>query len=180
MMNSQPTGIDGAIALLAAKAEAAPITEPAEVDVLAWRETPPDAQLFRLTLGDDALYLHERRGSWAYTWSMGAGGGDERSMTFVGVVADALVFADGAPDWLWPLVRGDDPVTLDVGYRDGMCGSPAYRGNGVAYWGSFPYHIPDSCAEKVFEAAPQVSTLVLDAIDAAADGPRHTVIAHRG
>ncbi len=179
-MEPQPTELGDAISLLAAKAEVAPITEPADVEVLNWRDTPADARLHRLTLGDVVLYLHERRGGWGYTWSMGGGGTAERSMTFVGVVADALVFADGVPDWLWLLVRGDDPVTLDVGYEDAMCGSPAYRGNGVAYWGSFPYEVPDSCAEKVFEAAPQVSTLVLDAIDAAADGPRHVVIAHRG
>ena len=100
-------------------------------------------------------------------------------MTFVGVVADALVFAAMVPDWLWPLVRVDDPVALDVGYRDGMCGSPSYQGNGVAHWGSFPYHIPDFCAEMVFEAAPQVFTLILDAIDAAAEGPRQKMITNR-
>lgn len=178
-MNPQSGGIDAAVTLLAAQAEGVPSTEPVEVDVLNWRVTPADAQLHRLTLGDIVLYLHARRGGWACTWAMGGGGATDGPMTFVGVVADALVFATNAPDWLWSLVRVDDPVALDVGYRDGMCGSPSYQGNGVAHWGSFPYHIPDSCAERVFEAAPQVSTLVLDSIDAAADGPRHQLIAHR-
>lgn len=180
MMNSYPTGIDNAVALLAAQAETGPLVEPVEADVLKWRETPPDAQLHRLTLGDVVLFVHARTGDWACTWSMGGGGGDENPMNFVGVVADALVFADGVPDWLWMLVRGDDPLSLDVGYKDGMCGAPAYMGNGVAHWGSFPYVIPDSCAKMVFEAAPQVSTLVMRAIDAAADGPRHVMITHRG
>ena len=40
-------------------------------------------------------------------------------------------------------------------------------------------HIPDSCVDLVFEVAPQVSTLVLEAIDAAVDGPRHIMIANR-
>ena len=179
MMESQPIEIAGAVAHLAAQVEEEPSTEPVDVAVLNWPETPADAQLHRLTLGEVVLYLHARRGGWASTWFMGGGGADGGPMTFVGVVADALVFAREVPDWLWPLVRGDDPVALDVGYRDDMCGSPAYLGDGQAQWGEFPYHIPDFCAEMVFEAAPQVSTLVLRAMDAAADGPRHLMIAHR-
>lgn len=178
-MNSQPSEIHGAVDVLAAQAGVDARTEPIEVDVLNWRETPADARLHRLILGDVVLHLHARRGSWACTRVASDGDAKDSPMTFVGVVADALVFAETVPDWLWTLVRVSDPVALDVGHRDGMCGSPSYQGNGVAHWGSFPYHIPDSCAEMVFEAAPQVSTLVLDSVDAAADGPRHNRIDHR-
>ena len=167
------------MAQLAAQVEEELSAEPVDVAVLSWPETPADAELHCLTLGEVVLYLHARRGGWACTWSMGGGDADGDPMTFVGVVADALVFAREVPDWLWSLVRGDDPVALDVGYRDDMCGSPAYVGDGQARWGEFPYTIPDFCAEMVFGAAPQVSTLVLRAMDAAADGPRHLMVVHR-
>lgn len=168
-----------ALALLASGAGVEPLVEAVDAGLLRWDETPPDAELQRVVLGELEAYLHERRGTWGLTWSMSTGDPQPLGPPFVGVVADALVFALDAPDWLRRLTWSQDRIVLDVGYKDGMCGSPVYLGNGVAKWGPFPYLIPEFCAQMVFEAAPEVTTLLLSAVDAAADGPRYERIANR-
>ena len=103
-----------------------------------------------------------------------------RPVLFLGVIADALVFAGEEPGELWRLGHQrsvDRPTVLEAGLADGLAGKPVLYPGAVAEWGRFPYSVPDNAAAQVL-ALPEVTTVILRAVDAAAAGPEQIEIAH--
>jgi len=146
---------------------------------LGWDEVPADARVQAVFAADGRriAHVHARRGRFQVTRVFGPSPG---GVPFLGVVSDALVFGDPADGALRVLAHPTSvkaPLLLEGEYDEPLAGKPRSYPGRVIEWGPFPHAVPDRVHEEVLRRWPG-HTVLLEAIDARADGPRTTRIVH--
>jgi hypothetical protein len=146
---------------------------------LGWNEVPPDARLQAVVRanGQRVALVHARRGRFSATRVFGPRPGP---VPLVGVVSDALVFGDPADAALRSLTHVTSvksPLLLAAEYDEPLAGKPRSYAGGVIEWGPFPHAVPDRAIDEVRRFGVG-RTVILESIDARADGPRTSLIVH--
>ncbi len=146
---------------------------------LGWDEVPPDARVQEVLResGQRVALVHARRGRFSATRVFGPRPGP---VPLLGVVSDALVFADPADDVLRSLTHTTSvksPLLLAAEYDEPLAGKPRSYAGGVIEWGPFPHAVPTRALDEVSRLGVG-RTVILQSIDARADGPRTTLVVH--
>ncbi len=146
---------------------------------LGWNEVPPDARVQEVLRegGQRVALVHARRGRFSATRVFGTRPGP---VLLLGVVSDALVFADPANEVLRALTHTTSvksPLLPAAEYDEPLAGKPRSYAGGVIEWGPFPHAVPTRALDEVNRLGVG-RTVILESIDARADGPRTTLVVH--